>query len=233
MAERQRIWPIGPTASYPASGALVNDQVVVPEGGRKVPTQHPHEAGIGHVLNACDGYPRSATATAPFVCASPGSDPPRPDRAPRSAPAASAGAGRGAHDSPFRKLRPSGSDANVVGEPRPSERSHHLGRCVTRTTGRMSDATAWTSAESQSIRDGERGGHSRAGTTARFRRRRARPVTGRQAPLLRARHLCLVVTSGHGRKFVGGSGPGGRVGQVEAAGGVEGVFGGAAHRAGG
>src|SRR5665647_2062885 len=33
--------------------------------------------------------------------------------------------------------------------------------------------------------------------------------------------------SGHGRKFVGGSGPGGGVGEVEAAGGVEGVFGGA------
>ena len=41
------------------------------------------------------------------------------------------------------------------------------------------------------------------------------------------------VASGHARKFVGGSGPGGGVGEVEAAGGVEGVFGGAAHQAGG
>jgi hypothetical protein len=39
--------------------------------------------------------------------------------------------------------------------------------------------------------------------------------------------------SGHGRKFVGGSGPGGGVAQVEAAGGVEGVFGGSAPVAGG
>jgi len=35
--------------------------------------------------------------------------------------------------------------------------------------------------------------------------------------------------SGHARKFVGGSGPGGGVGEVEAAGGVEGVFGGATY----
>ena len=40
-------------------------------------------------------------------------------------------------------------------------------------------------------------------------------------------------TSGRGRKFVGGSGPGGGVVEVEAACGVEGGFGGAAHEAGG
>ena len=39
--------------------------------------------------------------------------------------------------------------------------------------------------------------------------------------------------SGHASKFVGGSGPGSGVAEVEAAGGVEGVFGGAAHGAGG
>ena len=42
----------------------------------------------------------------------------------------------------------------------------------------------------------------------------------------------LVVSSGRGRKFVGGLGPGGGVGEVEAAGGVEGVFGCAAHESG-
>jgi len=54
--------------------------------------------------------------------------------------------------------------------------------------------------------------------------------------LARADPVALVVRapfdvtgSGHARKFVGGSGPGGGVGEVEAAGGVEGVFGGATH----
>ena len=41
--------------------------------------------------------------------------------------------------------------------------------------------------------------------------------------------VSVQATSGHARKFVGGSGPGGGVGEVEAAGGVEGVFGGATH----
>ena len=49
---------------------------------------------------------------------------------------------------------------------------------------------------------------------------RAKPPDG-----LRMRVHNLADAGGHGRKFVGGLGPGGGVCEVEAAGGVEGVFG--------
>ncbi len=44
-------------------------------------------------------------------------------------------------------------------------------------------------------------------------------------PQVTAVASAFTTASGHGRKFIGGSGPGCGVTQVEAAGGVEGVFG--------